>query len=382
MVRVAMVVTNPCAPDPRVLRHAAWMQEAGYRVTVHAFDRNQTHPTSESYKGVRIMRYRLGETPFGGTFDTYRGIRRFQRMVIQTLLHDPPGLVYCHDADTLRVGTALKKSHHIPFVFDMHDLQHTWVRYPAPQSTLRTIASGRMKRKMLQRAKLASAIITSSAQVNDEGHRGFLQWLRHHGLDGDVVENRPMPPFSTTKQAPEKDWTVGYVGRVRDIKAFELLLSAVKLIPPHERPRLRIAGDGVAAAKVRRMMMDEVEAGVLEANITSAFVQSDLDELLSEIDVMFAMYAPLRGNILQGALPVKMFDAAAYGIPSVVNDDCLMSDVLNQEGLGKAANWGDPERVAEALLQCKDMCVDLNANGEREQQRWLNAMADVFELIQ
>jgi hypothetical protein len=107
-----------------------------------------------------------------------------------------------------------------------------------------------------------------------------------------------------------------------------------------------------------------------------------LDELLSEIDVMFAMYAPLRGNILQGALPVKMFDAAAYGIPSVVNDDCLMSDVLNQEGLGKAANWGDPERVAEALLQCKDMCVDLNANGEREQQRWLNAMADVFELIQ
>ncbi len=382
MVRVAMVVTNPCAPDPRVLRHAAWMQEAGYRVTVHAFDRNQTHPTSESYKGVRIMRYRLGETPFGGTFDTYRGIRRFQRMVILTLLHDPPGLVYCHDADTLRVGTALKKSHHIPFVFDMHDLQHTWVRYPAPQSTLRTIASGRMKRKMLQRAKLASAIITSSAQVNDEGHRGFLQWLRHHGLDGDVVENRPMPPFPTTKQAPEKDWTVGYVGRVRDIKAFELLLSAVKLIPPHERPRLRIAGDGVAAAKVRRMMMDEVEAGVLEANITSAFVQSDLDELLSEIDVMFAMYAPLRGNILQGALPVKMFDAAAYGIPSVVNDDCLMSDVLNLEGLGQAANWGDPKRVAEALLQCKDMCVDLNANGEREHQRWLNAMADVFELIQ
>ena len=135
------------------------------------------------------MRYRLGDTPFGGTFDTYRGIRRFQRMVIQTLLHNPPSMVYCHDADTLRVGTALKKSHQIPFVFDMHDLQHTWVRYPAPQSILRTFASGRMKQRMLKRAKLASAIITSSGQVSDEGHRGFLQWLRHHGLDGTVVEN-------------------------------------------------------------------------------------------------------------------------------------------------------------------------------------------------
>ena len=382
MVRVAMVVTNPCAPDPRVLRHAAWMQEAGYRVTIHAFDRSQSHPTSQSYKGVRIMRYRLGDTPFGGTFDTYRGIRRFQRMVIQTLLHNPPSMVYCHDADTLRVGTALKKSHQIPFVFDMHDLQHTWVRYPAPQSILRTFASGRMKQRMLKRAKLASAIITSSGQVSDEGHRGFLQWLRHHGLDGTVVENRPMPPFSTSKQPPQKEWTVGYIGRVRDIKAFELLLSAVKLIPAHERPRLRIAGDGVAAAKVRRMTMDEVEAGEVEAKITPAFDQSELRELLSEIDVMYAMYSPLRGNILQGALPVKMFDSAAYGIPSVVNDGCLMSDVVREEGFGVAAPWGDSELVSRALVQTKNMCVDLHSNGEREQQRWLDAMSDVFEMIQ
>ncbi len=382
MVRVVMVVTNPCAPDPRVLRHAEWMQEAGYRVTVHAFDRNQTHPTSENHKGVRIMRYHLGDTPFGGTLDTYRGIRRFQRMVIRTLTHDPPGLVYCHDADTLRVGTALKQSLNVPFVFDMHDLQHTWVRYPAPQSNLRSFVSGRMKQRMVKRAKHATAIITSSTQVKQEGHRGFLQWLRHHGLDGSVVENRPVPPFPSTKTKPEKEWTVGYVGRVRDIKAFELLLAAVKEIPPHERPRLRIAGDGVAAAKVRRMMMDEVEAGVLEAEITSSFDQSELSDLLSEIDVMFAMYAPLRGNILQGALPVKMFDAAAYGIPSVVNDGCLMSDLVSEEKLGESAPWGDAERVAQALLDAKDRCVELHANGEREQQRWLKAMEQVFELLQ
>ena len=68
---MAMVVTNACAPDPRVLRHARWMQEVGYTVTVHAFDREEKHPMSENHHGVRIMRYRLGPVAYGGTINTY-----------------------------------------------------------------------------------------------------------------------------------------------------------------------------------------------------------------------------------------------------------------------------------------------------------------------
>ena len=52
------------ASGPRVLRHARWMQEVGYTVTVHAFDREEKHPMSENHHGVRIMRYRLGPVAF------------------------------------------------------------------------------------------------------------------------------------------------------------------------------------------------------------------------------------------------------------------------------------------------------------------------------
>ena len=382
MVRVAMVVTNACAPDPRVLRHARWMQEAGYSVTVHAFDREEQHPLSENHHGVRIMRYRLGPVAYGGTLSTYRGIRRFQRKVIRTLANEPPALVYCHDADTLRVGCAIKTSNNIPFVFDMHDLQHTWVRYAAPQSRLRAGLSGRMKKRMLGRAKEAETIITSSSQINEGQPRGFLEWLHHHGLEGHAVENRPMPPFGPIKTAPNDTWTVGYIGRVRDMKAFQLLVEAVKSLQPHHRPKLRVAGDGTVAAKVRMMLMEEVEAGHLEAEVSGAFAHDELPELLAEVDVMYAMYSPLRGNILQGALPVKMFDAAAQGIPSVVNDDCLMGDLANTEGIGMAAPWGDEESVGLALLNLKDRVVEMTASGERERQRWLKAMAEVFAVIQ
>jgi len=382
MVRVAVVVTNACAPDPRVLRHARWMQEAGYEVTVHAFDREEAHPMSENYHGVRIMRYQLGSVAYGGTLNTYRGIRRFQEKVIRTLNNEPPAMVYCHDADTLRVGCALKASKAVPFVFDMHDLQHTWIRYGAPQSRIRAALSGQMKKRMIVRAKQASAIITSSAQLNEDQPRGFVEWLRHHGLDGVAVENRPTPPFGPSKTPPTNGWTVGYIGRVRDMKAFDLLVQAVKTLPPHHRPKLRVAGDGTTAAKVRTMLMEEVESGNLEAEVTGAFDHSELPELLTEVDVMYAMYAPLRGNILQGALPVKMFDAAAQGVPSVVNEDCLMADIARTEAIGTGAPWGDAEAVGAALYGLKDRVVELTATGERERQRWLKAMKDVFAGLQ
>ena len=382
MVRVAMVVTNACAPDPRVLRHAVWMQQAGFRVTVHAFDRDEIHPMSENHQGVRIMRYRVGNVAYGGTIGTYRGIRRFQRTVVRTLLNEPPGLVYCHDADTLRVGSELKARLGVPFVFDMHDLQHTWVRYNAPQSSLRKAVSGRMKKRMLTRAKQAEVIIASSEQVRSNGHRGFVEWLTHHGLDSKVVENRPMPPFGTPKQTPVDDWTVGYIGRVRDIKSFELLVEAVKTLPAFERPNIRVAGDGTAAARVRALLMREVEEGALEAEVTGAFSQSELPELLESVDVMYAMYSPLRGNIVQGALPVKVFDAASQGVPSVVNADCLMADLVEHERIGASAPWGDSEAVGQALRSMRDASVELQATGEREHQRWLDAMKPVFLNLQ
>ena len=382
MVRVAMVVTNACSPDPRVLRHAVWMKQAGYEVTVHAFDREEQHPLSENISGVRVMRYRMGQVPYGGTLSTYRGIRRFQRKVIQTLRLQPPAMVYCHDADTLRVGVALKRHSGTPFVFDMHDLQHTWVRFPAPHSTVRAWVSRRMEKRMVGRARLAATIVTSSAAPAEGSAKGFVEWLTEHGLTANAVENRPLPPFGEVKSLPEKGWTVGYVGRIRDLKAMELLLSAVTHLPIEERPRLRIAGDGVAAPKVHEMLRKAVENGELEAEISGAYSQAEHAELLEGIDVMFAMYSPQRGNIMQGALPVKMFDAASKGIPSVVNADCLMADVLAAEGLGRSVPWGAVETLAEALLALKDVVVDLGATGEREHARWNASMAPVLEGLQ
>ena len=93
MARIAMVVTNACSPDPRVLRHASWLVLEGHDVTVHAYDRQEQHPMSESHGGVRIMRYHLGKSPYGGMLKTALGIRTFNQNVSRGLATNQPQIV-------------------------------------------------------------------------------------------------------------------------------------------------------------------------------------------------------------------------------------------------------------------------------------------------
>jgi glycosyltransferase involved in cell wall biosynthesis len=380
MAKVAMVVSNSCAPDPRVLRSAFWLVEAGHQVTIHAFDRLQLNSKSESIDGARIMRYHLGVTPYGGMSKTIRGILQFTKRVKATLIHSPPDLIYCHDADTLSIAVAMKKSHGIPFIFDMHDLHHSWIRMPSPDSIIRKLLSLKMESTMLRRAKVADAIITTSGKISNGQHDGFEQYLKSKGLDCIVVENRPLEmSIPENKSSQQEQWSIGYLGRVREVKTFTLLLQAVKLIAVNKRPKVIIAGDGIRADEVRQLIMDAVASGDIEAEVSGAFTPVQFQQLVKQLDVMFAVYPPQRGNILQGALPVKMFDAAANGIPSIVNSDCLMGELAESEGIGKAVVWDDAIAISNAMLELRGTTVELKISSQREKKRFLSAVLPLLD---
>ena len=375
MARIAMVVTNACSPDPRVIRHASWLVQEGHEVTVHAFDRQIQFQKSELTDGVRIMRYHLGKTPYGGLMSTALGLRNFVRQVQRGLANEPPDIVYCHDADTLAVGNRMKKDHNIPFVFDMHDLHHTWILMPAPNSLLRKMISKRLEKRMLQRIKAADCIITSSGRLDENGvHSGFREYLTENGHMSTVIENRPVIGHVVTKKA-NTPWCIGYLGRVREVEPFEKLLQSVLSMEVESRPCIRIAGDGIASERVRRLFENAQRDHGIQCQISGKFGSEQFTELIQEIDVMFAMYRPERGNIMQGAIPVKMFDAAACGVPTVVNSNCLMSEIAEREHIGTGVEWSDEAGLTQALVDLKSKSVQLNTGSERERLKFVEALA-------
>ena len=130
---------------------------------------------------------------------------------------------------------------------------------------------------------------------------------------------------------------------------FRTLIDAIQLWPEEDRPHLVVAGHGTAEAEVDAMLE---ESGIRFERI-GKFSRNEIEELITRISVMYAVYPVLRGNILEGALPTKMFDAAAYGRPSVVNSGCLMGDIARAENLGDVVDANDPAALHSVLSTFK-----------------------------
>ena len=379
MANVAMVVTNACDPDPRVINSARWLVEAGHSVTIHAYDRQHFSQQESEIDGVLISRYHLGKSPYGGLVKTALGLKKFTKKAISLISKSKPDVINCHDADTLEIGCSIKKSLGIPLVLDMHDLQHTWVLMPNPKSLFRRIASRRMKKIFLNKLTNADLIITSSGSIENGKYPGFKEWLQHFGFESIVFENRPMK-VNLIPQPEKGSWTVSHIGRIRDINSIELLLEAIRIIPEAQRPKLLIAGDGTSWRKVEEIIESFSQEHEIKYEIKGSYQKEDLEKLLKATNVMYALYDPARGNINDGALPVKMFDAASLGIPSIVNSNCLMAEICESEKLGVSVEWGNSQALSEALLNQRNTRVKLEKTATQFKQFYLSKFHSLLEL--
>lgn len=377
MANVAMVVTNACDPDPRVINSARWLSKAGHHVTIHAYDRQHTAELESVIDGVIIKRYQLGKSPYGGMLKTAIGIRKFHQHVLSNLLKSTPNIVVCHDADTLAVGCKLKKKLGVTLIFDMHDLQHTWVLMPSPKSKNRKIISKIMKSRFLARLPQTDLILTSSGSIKDGVYPGLKEWLMSQGFESTVIENRPVE-YSEFAVPTNTNWVVSHTGRIRDINSIRLLFAAIKQMPQNQRPDICIAGDGPSWSRVKLELENFSKSNGLKFDITGSYDRNGLTKILQKTNVMYAMYDPLRGNILDGALPVKMFDAAAHNVPSVVNSNCLMGELCEQEQLGKSVEWDNPSMLADALLSLRDSRVNMDKTASDFENHYLEAFSKLL----
>jgi hypothetical protein len=129
--RVAMLVSNACAPDRRVLREGQALAAQGHHVLVIAWDREGRHPTQETiscmqpadtFAGQTVQIERIGVASAYGT-----GLRRvgqwpaFARRASARLRQDDWDAVHCHDLDTLPIGYDYTRRRSVPLVFDAHE---------------------------------------------------------------------------------------------------------------------------------------------------------------------------------------------------------------------------------------------------------------------
>jgi len=313
MARIAMVVTNSCAPDPRVERHARWLVEDGHEVKIYAWDRKGDNLPKESRNGYTIIREQIGSNKKLNSFTTW-----FRKKKFISNLRIDADLLILNDTDTADVKFDGKR------LLDIHDMAHTWPLMRG-NSFIHRIASRKMTKQAKSIIKEVDEIIVSAP--------GFLNWIESLGHTATVVMNRRDP---VAMEKPTQK-VIGYFGRIRELESMQHLFEAAELAGF----KVITAGDGLA--------VDEMIDKFPEVDYRGVFTEEMLPDLIREISVMYAMYNPNRANIKQGAIPTKMLDASAYGRPSIVNKDTPMGEMCEAESLGTIATYGNIKEIAIAM---------------------------------
>lgn len=344
MGRMCLVVTNGCAPDPRVERHARWLVELGHDVTIFAWDREHTLDVKSERNGYIIQRIRTGKATLSASI-----VRQKKRFLGS--LKGQYDLIIYNDSDSI----ATKNLHSRFSVLDLHDIAHAW---PLMQKTtlLRRIVSLRMEKLLRKNGSRFDGFLTSSPGLANYFEKDF-QFKPTVVLN---VRNASPLPRPMTK-------TIGFFGRIRDYEAMISLVECSQRTGFHPI----VAGDGPCVNQLlkRYPLLD----------YRGSFDHAQLVELMAEIDVMFAMYDVKKENIRQGALPVKMFDAAAFGRPSVTSAHVPMGDFCLENKLGAVASFGDRDSISAAIKEAYEMDVQSIHSEEDERKKFVTLVQSILD---
>ena len=345
MASICLVVTNGCAPDPRVERHARWLAEEGHEVTIFSWDRKHDLDEETIREGYTILRKRIGQKASSSSVSIVRQKKKFLKS-----LHGQFDLLIHNDSDSIRTPN-IRATHKI---LDLHDIAHAW---PVMQRTsiLRRFLSSRMEKQLRSSMNSYDGFITSSPGL-------AAYFAQEFSIGSTVVLNvRNSNPLPRPRMK-----RIGFFGRIRDFDAMVLLVESCKQIGFSPI----FAGDGPSVDRLVERYPDIDYRGL--------FDEKKLSELMSEIDVMYAMYNPEKENIRQGALPVKMFDAAAFGRPTVTTAGVPMGDFCIEHKLGTVASFGVVDSVSDAIKNAYEIDVVTKQIEEDERMKFMSAVESIL----
>ncbi len=351
-----MIVSNGHGPDPRVQKEAEALVEGGYDVRILAWDRESSYPSSETIRGVRIERFQHGRQSYGALYQTWKGLRRFHRFAYQAMLDDPPLVCHSHDQDTCRVGLRWKTEGRGRFVFDAHDFYWTWLTMGRPRSILRRLGALFLKRRDRRYARMADLLITSSNGMG--GYPGLAEHYMSWGAEPRTILN--LPDIGEISSPMPAEFSVGYIGNVREVEMFNHLMSAISLLPADKRPNLRIAGSGRSHDAVTKLVESRAADLDIQARITGRYTMDQLSEIMSGVALQFCVYTADRGdfkgdvNLVRAALPNKLFESAMMDRKVVTISNSVMGDWTESNGWGWTCEPGDVDALARILVDARD----------------------------
>lgn len=280
------------------------------------------------------------------------------------------GVYHLHDPELIPIGLKLKRLGKA-VIFDAHeDVPTQLLAKPYLNRLSRRVLAASFSRYERFACARFDGVIAATSLIRDK----FLQ-VNRNTID---VTNYPViAEFDGAVNWDDKVAEVCYVGGIAAIRGIRQMVQACSLL---ESPaRLALAGQFTGANLQR------------ELSAMPGWERVTTHGLLDRVGVRQLMHRAMAGlvtlhpipNYLD-ALPVKMFEYMAAGIPVIASDFPLWREIIDGAGCGVCVDPLDPVAIAAAIdlfVNNPDMARAMGENGRKAVLAKYNWPAQASKLI-
>nr|ABD17737.1 glycosyltransferase [Methanococcus voltae PS] len=326
-MKILMTATNPVTNDPRILKEAKALIEAGHDITIVAWDRECKNPSETTKEGINIIRVPV-RASYGNMKEFIKTLPIFYKKAYKIIKKLDFDAIHTHDFDTAFLGYILKKqgikskdtNKRIKWVYDVHDLYESFVEKNNPNlSKIISKLDGIFM-------KNADTLIVTTEYVRDLLSKRMPEVSKKITIVSNSI-NSPNILLKTDKS----EFMVFYGGvlsRTRYILEMMDICEELNI-------KMTIAGIGV--------LENEIKKRCEKSNYLKFLGELPHKELLEEMNdysLNFAIYDPsIQNNMI--SVPNKLFESMCLGIPIIVIEGSYMANVVTTNNCGLTVQFNE-----------------------------------------
>jgi Glycosyltransferase len=325
VLKVVILVTNDIETDQRVARMAGSISSMGYAVTIVG----RKLPSSKKKLDLiySTFRFRL-PINHGPLFYLSYNVWAFFFLLFRRF-----SVIVACDTDTLIAGRTIRLLKPSWLVFDAHEL---FTEMPELVDGKHRFA--RWTWKLVENACISGCdlALTVSESI-------ALEYEKRYGKTFIVLRNLPYSRAIPAVPNKHKRPLIIYQGAINLGRGLELLCESMKLIPEAD---LWIAGTGDLERSIKELAAPLIAKG--QVRFLGRVVPDVLYTITTEAMVGVSLEEDL-GLSYRYALPNKLFDYIAAGIPVLVSNLPEMKKMVDDYGVGLVLSERTPQSLANAL---------------------------------
>lgn len=343
MRHVVMLVTNSYSHDPRVRQEAAALLQAGFAVTVLAWDRLGQEPARETMAGVTVHRCGV-VSGYGLGMRQMAYLPRFWWWAIRLGRSLRPDVVHSHDLDTLPAGLLLSRLSRCPVLFDAHEHFPSSLNGRVPRWFVRLVESAE---KWLVRR--TDTVITVGRRLQHiyqkAGARRVVVVGNYKDAADFHLDRAERAHFDHLLQLPPGR-IICYLGGLSESRAILSLLDAAAGLPGIN---VIVAGWGPLSEAVRKRCARSPNLRYL-----GRIPPEEVAPYTAYSDAVYYVLEPGYANNHFSA-PNKLFEAIAAGKPVICTAGVgEIGDIVAAGGCGIVVPSSDRSALTRALFQLQD----------------------------